>query len=197
MRKRAEDVDRTRRRITEAAVELHTSVGPARTTISALADKAGVTRLTVYRHFRDDEELFMACQAHWLQLHPRPDPESWRQTRGFEQRARIGLSQLYGWYRDNHDALVPILRDVEATPATALERRQSSDRRVVDALLHGVAGDRRLRRRLRAVAGHLISFWTWQSLVVDHGLSNDEAVEEAVRFLKASRRGARSRRSKR
>src|SRR5215204_2491067 len=75
--RRAELEDETRRRITDAAVELHGSVGPARTTISAVAERAGVQRATVYRHFPDEEALFDACSAHWMAQHPLPDPTAW------------------------------------------------------------------------------------------------------------------------
>ena len=72
MRARQESVEQTRLRITEATMHLHETLGPAATTVSAIAEEAGVTRLTVYRHFPDDEALFAACSAHWRELHPRP-----------------------------------------------------------------------------------------------------------------------------
>src|SRR5829696_103015 len=78
MRRRAELVDQTRQRIIEATARLHTTLGPSRTTIAGIADEANVTRLTVYRHFPDIEELFLACRAHWRATHPAPDAGRWR-----------------------------------------------------------------------------------------------------------------------
>src|SRR5918996_4055938 len=80
-RRRAELEDQTRLRITEAAVELHGRVGPARTTISAVADRAGVQRATVYRHFPDEDALFAACSGHWAAMNPSPDPSAWQAIR--------------------------------------------------------------------------------------------------------------------
>src|SRR5205085_973892 len=99
-------------RITEAAVELHRTVGPARTTISAIAEKAGVQRLTVYRHIPDERELFAACNAHWLAADPPPDPSSWSDL-------RPALRELYGWYRRNADMLGNSLRDAPSLPTLA------------------------------------------------------------------------------
>src|SRR3712207_5725621 len=98
LRKRADAMDATRRRITEAAVELHGSVGPARTTITAVAERAGVQRQTVYRHFPTEAELFAACSRHFYEAEPWPDVERWRQTAGLEERLASGLDELYAYY---------------------------------------------------------------------------------------------------
>src|SRR5918994_3673741 len=88
MRRRRDLVDRTRQRITEAAVRLHTSVGPSRTSMSAVADAAGVTRVTLYRHFPDADTLFHACMGHWRSTHPPPNVEAWQAIPEFERRVR-------------------------------------------------------------------------------------------------------------
>src|SRR5512134_1449821 len=92
-RRRAALEEETRRRITEAAVELHGTIGPARTTVSAVADRAGVQRATVYRHFPDEESLFAACSAHWAMLNPPPDPGSWDEPDP-DRRLAVALEQL-------------------------------------------------------------------------------------------------------
>src|SRR3954454_21616980 len=94
LKERARRQAETRRRITEATVELHRTVGPARTTISAIAEKAGVQRLTVYRHFPDERDLLAACSPHWLGADPPPDPSRWTDPRS-------ALRELYAWYRRN------------------------------------------------------------------------------------------------
>src|ERR1035437_3297444 len=119
MKRRAEQVDETRQRITEAAVRLHTTVGPAHSSISAVADEAGVTRLTVYRHFAALDALFAACRAHWSARNPRPDAGAWPAISGLEARARRAFGELYGWYRDHADELYPINRDAAAMPLAA------------------------------------------------------------------------------
>src|SRR5664279_3539515 len=95
MRRRAELVDETRLRITEAAVRLHTTVGPANTSITGIAEEAGVTRLTVYRHFPDIEELFDACRGHWMSQHQPPDLAAWLEIPRLEDRARRAFADLY------------------------------------------------------------------------------------------------------
>ena len=186
MRRRAELIDQTRQRITEAAVRLHTTVGPAHTSIASVAEEAGVTRLTVYRHFGDMDTLFQACRAHWLAQDPPPNPTMWAAVSDPEGRARLAFSQLYGWYRKRGEALYPIARDASSLPLTAQQARDADNRRLGDAIVGGAAGPGRDRhRRLRAVARHLADFMTWRSLVVSQGLEDHEAVDAAVRMLMA------------
>jgi len=183
MRRRAELVDETRQRIVEAAMRLHTTVGPANTFISTVADEAGVTRLTVYRHFPDIEELFAACRGHWFNLHRPPDAAAWRGIPELEARAHRALGELYGWYRQNADDLYPINRDAMTMPAGAQAARRAESAALARALVEGHADGGQDGRELRAVAGHLVTYWTWRSLVVEQGLTNDEAVDLAVRIL--------------
>ena len=189
MRRRAELVDQTRLRITEAAVRLHTTVGPAHTSIAAIAEQAGVTRLTVYRHFADLDAVFVACMAHWSTRNPRPDAAAWTVIPDLRGRARRAFGDLYGWYRDHADELYPINRDAAAMPLSAQQARDAGNRRLADALLAGHAGEDSTHdgdgRLLRAVARHLVDFWTWRSLVMQQGLDDDEAVEVAVTLLTA------------
>ena len=143
MGRRADLVDQTRQRITEAAVRLHTSIGPSATSMSAVADEAGVTRLTLYRHFPSKDELFGACMGHWRSLHPPPDPDRWRAIPSFEARVRRALDDLYGWFSENGDDLYPIYRDAAYTPASNQRARQATNERMVDAVLgDDGAGDR-------------------------------------------------------
>src|SRR4249919_339286 len=99
LKQRAESLGATRDRIVEATVELHESLGPAHTTISAIADRAGVQRLTVYRHFPDERTLFEACSGHWTARNPKPDPSRWAAVDDPEERLRIALSAIYAFYR--------------------------------------------------------------------------------------------------
>ena len=177
MHKRAEDIAGTRQRIVEAAVRLHGTIGPAATTISALADEAGVTRLTVYRHFPDDLALFTACSAHWAAGQVLPDPQAWNRASDPAQRLRAGLSDLYRFYRAAEPMLTNVRRDRAAVPSELQERTAATDALYRDVLLHAFAARGSRRRRLRAVLGHAVSFWTWRSLCLDHGLSDPEAVQ--------------------
>jgi len=188
MRRRAELVDLTRQRITEAAVRLHTTVGPSEASLSAVAEEAGVTRLTLYRHFPTRDQLFAACMGHWRSLHPPPDPDAWRRIPAFDVRARRALQELYAWYRQNGGDLYPIYRDATYTPESNQRARTAMDARMVDALVDGLGLRAAARRRLRAAAGHVVAFWTWGSFAVDQGLTTTEAVDLAVRFLGAAPR---------
>lgn len=185
MRRRAEQVDQTRERITEATVRLHTSVGPAHTSIAAVAEEAGVTRLTVYRHFADLDALFVACRAHWVAQNPQPDPNGWLAIPDLEGRGRRAFGELYAWYRDHAGELYPIYRDAASMPLSAQQATAAGNRQLADALVAGHVGSVSDRdgRLLRAVAGHLLDFWTWRSLVVQQGLDDGAAVTTAVRLL--------------
>jgi AcrR family transcriptional regulator len=177
MRRRAEQVDQTRQRIVEATVELHGSVGPAATTIAAIAEAAGVTRLTVYRHFPDDAALFAACSAHWIAGQQLPDPGAWSGIGDPAARLRSGLADLYRFYRAGAGMLTCLYRDFADLPEAHQQGLRDQDILLRDVLTapFGGAGDE--HRRLRAVIGHAISFWTWRSLCLDHGLTDAEAVD--------------------
>ena len=182
MTRRAELVDETRLRIVEAAVELHGTVGPAATTIAAIADRANVTRATVYRHFADETAIFAACSAHWLSGQVPPDPAAWARIEGLEERLRAGLADLYRFYRDGEAMLTRIYGDIDALPAAHREGLEARAARFRDVLAGGRRG-----RRVRAVVGHAVSFWTWRSLVVENGLSNREAVDAMTALALAVR----------
>jgi AcrR family transcriptional regulator len=178
-RRRAELEDETRRRITEAAVELHGSVGPARTTISAVAERAGVQRATLYRHFPDEEALFDACSSHWAAQHPLPDLADWAAVADPEERLRIALSALYAWYEQGQEMLERTTRDAALVPAmrSAVERMGGWFAEALAAIVRGRPERGARRRRVEAAIGHAISFTTWRSLARDQGLSDSEAVD--------------------
>jgi AcrR family transcriptional regulator len=190
MSRRAEAVDETRLRIVEAAVDLHGTLGPAATTVAAIAEHAGVTRATVYRHFADDAAIFGACSAHWLAGQTPPDPAAWARVKGAEERLRAGLSDLYRFYRAGEEMLSRVYRDMEWLPEAHRAGLEARERAFRDVLLAGFPGAR--TKVLRAVVGHAVSFWTWHSLCVDHGLGNTAAVEAMTALaLSASPTGRR------
>jgi len=177
MRDRAEQVSRTRRRIVEATVHLHTSIGLAATTVAAIAQQAGVTRLTVYRHFPDVEQLYAACKEHWLAQQVQPDVASWARTVDPADRLRLGLSDLYRFYRGGEAMLTNVDRDREILPEDVRRSNEGTDAHLRDVLLQPFAARGARRRRLKAVLGHAVKFATWRSLCVEQELSDREAVE--------------------
>lgn len=183
MRRRSEQIDETRRRIVEAAVLLHGTVGPAATTIAGIADQAGVSRLTVYRHFADDETLFAACSTHWLSQQDLPDLESLARIADPEERLRAGLTDLYRYYRHGEQLLTLVRRDKATLPESIRQAIDRADGRRRDVLLKPFAATGSARRRLRAVLGHAVSFWTWRSLCIEQGLSNREGVDAMVALV--------------
>ncbi len=201
MRKRADDVAETRRRIVAAAVRLHGTVGPAATTVSGLAEEAGVTRLTVYRHFPDEAALYAACSVHWAAGQVFPDPGAWSRVADPEQRLRAGLSDLYRFYREAEPMLTNVRRDRAVLPAEIVERTDATDEAYRAVLLRPFAARGARRTRLAAVLGHAVSFWTWRSLCVDQHLSEREAVDAMTALALATaaeaggRGGARRRRT--
>ena len=186
LKRRAEQQARTRERIVEAAAALHEQLGPRNTTISAVAERAGVQRLTVYRHFPDDRALFAACSAHWLGLNPPPDAQAWRDLDDPAARSRAALGALYAYYRRTARMWRSVYRDLEALPA--LEKPMAG----VQAYLQDVAGDLLAtwragpgaRRTLKAALAHCVAFATWDSLARE-GLKDAEMADAAVRWLEA------------
>jgi AcrR family transcriptional regulator len=183
MSRRAELVDQTRDQITAAAARLHTTVGPANTTIASIAEEAGVTRLTVYRHFDDLDVLFEACRAHWRAANPPPNAAAWLETPDLEDRARRALTEFYAWFREHAEELFPIYRDMTTMPASSQERMRDENRRLADLVLDGHATNGDEHRLIKAVARHLLDYRTWRSLAVQQGLTDTEAVELGVRWL--------------
>lgn len=183
-RRRAESEAQTRRRITEATVHLHGTVGPARTTIKEVAARAGVQRATVYRHFPDLESLFGACSAHWASLNPPPDPAEWK-----DKPLGAALAELYDWYEWGEAMLVNVRRDLPLVPAMTRPRAVFDAR--FQALHAALMSGRPKRKRVAAAIGHALQFETWQSLVRGGGLSNREAVELMVALVDAAARAIR------
>jgi AcrR family transcriptional regulator len=187
-RRRAELEAKTRQRITEAAVELHGSVGPARTTVKAVADRAGVQRATVYRHFPDEESLFMACSAHWAQLNPPPGAGEWAAIGDPAARLRLALGQVYEWYAWAEPMLVNIFRDAEVVPAIqgAGAGMRAQFAAYADALLRGRPERGRRRATVAAAIGHALAFSTWLSLVREQELDEGDAVEMMARLVESA-----------
>lgn len=197
MRRRAEQVDQTRQRIVEATVALHGSVGPAATTIAAIAEAAGVTRLTVYRHFPNEAALFDACSAHWLSRQQPPDPGAWAQITDPAGRVRAGLADLYRFYRAGAGMLAHIYRDFDALPQAHQRRLRDQAGQGGDLLAAPFGGEPGPRRVIRAVIGHATSFGTWHSLCIEHGLADHEAVEVMTQAVLAVAPPPRERRPRR
>jgi AcrR family transcriptional regulator len=183
MQKRAEHVDQTRNRITAAAARLHTTIGPANTTVAAIAEEAGVTRLTVYRHFADLDVLFEACRAHWRAENPPPDAAAWSVIPELEERVRTALTRLYSWYREHADELFPIYRDITLMPASSQTRMRDENRRLGQLLIGDARATDTDDRLLLAAAGHVLDYRTWRSLAIDQGLSDPEVVDVGVRLI--------------
>jgi len=178
-RRRAELEDETRLRITKAAVDLHGTLGPAKTTISAVAERAGVQRATVYRHFPGEEALFGACSMHWLGQHPLPDLAEWTAVADPEDRLRLALSSLYAWYESGEEMLEKTTRDASLVPAmrVPVELRRAWLAEAAATIVRGRPERGARRRRVEAAVGHAISFATWRSLVREQDLSGPDAVE--------------------
>lgn len=173
MKRRAELEQETRRRITESAVALHQELGPAQTSITAIAERAGVRRSTVYRHFRDEDTLFNACSSHWRALNPPPDLSRWSAA-----HTETALRELYAFYGRTHEMYENLLRDELLVPSVHRRLRDFHAylRAAQDALMTG----RKLRGhaadRTRAVIGHALAFTTWRSLIQEQQLADEEAV---------------------
>jgi AcrR family transcriptional regulator len=180
LRKRADQQAETRRRIVEAAVDLHSSVGPALTTFSMVAERAGVQRHTLYAHFPDERILNMACSALTMERDPLPEAAAWRSIEDRNERLRIGLLAIYGWYQRNAELAGCVLRDAEHHALT----------REIAALRfgphvgawHEVLGAK-LSMKQRPVLRLAVSYFTWRTLVRDGGLKPGAAVKAMVQAI--------------
>lgn len=186
LRRRAERRDETRRRIVDAAIALHTTVGPARTTVSAVAQRAGVQRHTVYSHFPDERSLGLACSGRFLQQHPLPDAARWRRIVDPGRRLRHALAEVYDYYERHAAQLAPILRDAEVHQSTRemVEQRLGPRMAAMVAVLAEPFRSRGRRGvRLRATIHLALAISTWRTLAA--AMPREEVVEAALRAARA------------
>ena len=185
---RAAQEQATRMRIIEAAIDLHGTVGPARTTISAIAENAGVRRATVYRHFPDERALFLGCSGTWRERNPPPDPATWAAIADPAERLETALAAVYGWYERVEPMLTAVLRDADAVPV--VKEIQESGRlaylsAVEDGLAAGWGARGKAAKRLRATLGLALDFAAWRTLH-ERGLARPEAVAVMASAVRAA-----------
>jgi AcrR family transcriptional regulator len=187
LKKRAEGVAETHQRITEAAIELHGTVGPARSTLSAVAQRAGVERRTLYRHFPNEADLFAACSSHYMAANPWPDLGTWREIRDPQERLGRALDELYAYYEHTEPMFSNVLRDAElvdfARDAVAPLQAYLDDAAEILVIGRPVRGKRRelLRRALR----HAVAFSTWHSLTTN-GIERSDATRIVTALVEAA-----------
>ena len=180
LKRRAEQQAETRRRIVEATVDLHGSVGPVLTTLSMVAERAGVQRHTLYAHFPDERSLYLACSGLAMERDPLPDAEPWRAIADQRERLRTGLRAIYGWYERNAALAACVLRDAEYHALT----KEIVAMRIGPhmAAYHEVLGAK-LSAKQRAVLALALSFFTWRTLAREGGLKQGAAVEAMVQAV--------------
>ena len=187
LKKRAEQVGATRRRITEAAIELHGTVGPSRTTMSAVAEQAGVERRTLYRHFPTEADLFEACSTHYFAAKPWPELDSWRAIRDPRERLERGLDELYAYYERTEPMFSNVLRDAElvdfARDAVAPLNAYLDE--AADLLIVGRGARGRRRELLRGALRHALDFSTWHSLS-SNGIGRSDAAKLVTELVAAA-----------
>ena len=178
LKKRAEEMAETHLRITEAAIDLHGTVGPSRTTLSAVAERAGVERRTLYRHFPTEADLFAACSTHYFTANPFPDLGAWRAIRDPHERLERALDELYAYYERTEPMLSNVLRDAELVDVArdAVAPLHAYLEEAADILTVG----RRVRGRRRQLLGgalrHALAFSTWRSLSAN-GIGRSDAAK--------------------
>jgi AcrR family transcriptional regulator len=182
LKARAERQEETRRRIVEAAIDLHRTLGPAHTSFSAIAERAGVQRHTLYRHFPDEREMALACSGLYQERNPLPNPEPWRPIAEPEARLRAGLDELYAYYERNSEMLGCVTRDARVHPLI----REISEMRFgpgLMAIAHVLAEvlPRPRSKSTRAALELALDFGTWQLLVQSGGLTSRQAADQMAR----------------
>lgn len=177
---RAERQQETRDRIVDAAIELHSTIGPARTSFADIAERAGVGRVTVYRHFASEDELAPACSGRYFERNPPPDVASWAEVTDADARLRHGLTETYAYHRRTRAMMANVLRDARDHPVMAPYHAYWARAAEVLAAPYHARGRR--RTRLLAALALALSFDAWRTLTLDDGLSDAEAVDVAARL---------------
>jgi AcrR family transcriptional regulator len=189
LKKRADEMAKTHARITEAAIELHGTVGPSRTTLSAVAKRAGVERRTLYRHFPTEADLFTACSTHYFTANPWPDLAGWRAIRDPQERLERALDELYAYYERTEPMLSNVLRDAELVDFArdAVAPLQAYLDEAVELLVSGRHTRGRRRELLRGALRHAVAFSTWASLS-GNGIERPDAVKLVTALVEAGGR---------
>lgn len=183
LKARGEQVAETRARIVEAIMRLHGEVGPRHTTVSAIADRAGVERLTVYRHFKGEEEMFAACSGRYLELNPPPNPAAWAVERDPIRRTERGLADLYAFFSRTAPMFAKIYLDLDEYPALKkiMDQFDAYLRHLADDLASAWPRDKSAQKRL-TIFRHAAKFATWQSLEAE-GVDNQEKIKLLIAWL--------------
>lgn len=186
--RRAQRVAETRQRIVEAAIDLHTTAGPMRTTISAIAERAGVQRHTLYAHFPDEGELFEACTGLWRERNPFPDVRGWGAVADPGERLRLALEELYGFYARAGADLVAVFDGADRLPTMTRSVAERAEQISAMAALLAQGRGARARRRTRLLAAleHALHLDTWRSLCEQGGLRPAEAVALLIALVEAA-----------
>jgi AcrR family transcriptional regulator len=192
LKRRAEKEAETRQRIVEATIELHETLGVAYTTIRAIAERAGVERATVYRHFPDERSLFAACTGHHIAQNPPPDLAALEQIADPEERLRAGLAATYAYHRSTEQMTSKAQRDLPQYPALAevLAPFFAHWARLRELLAAGWQTGQGDTTLVRAAIGHATNFQTWRSLVRDQQLDDAAAVTLMVTMIRCVARGS-------
>jgi AcrR family transcriptional regulator len=187
LKKRAEQMGETRRRITEAAIGLHGTVGPSRTTLSAVAERAGVERRTLYRHFPTEADLFAACSTHYFGANPWPDLREWRAIRDPRERLERALDDLYAYYEHTEPMLSNVLRDAELVDSArdAVAPLHAYLDEAAEVLTIGRPARGRRRELLTGALRHALDFPTWRSLS-SNGIGRSDAAKLTTALVEAA-----------
>jgi AcrR family transcriptional regulator len=187
LKKRAEQMDETRLRITEAAIDLHGTVGPSRTTLSAVAERAGVERRTLYRHFPSEADLFAACSTHYFTANPWPELGNWRAIRDPQQRLERALEELYAYYERTAPMFSNVLRDAELVDLArdAMAPLDAYLDEAAEVLTVGRRVRGRRRELLRGALRHALAFSTWRSLSTN-GIGRSDAATLSLALVEAA-----------
>jgi len=187
LKKRAEQVGETRMRITEAAIDLHGSLGPSRTTLSAVAERAGVERRTLYRHFPNEAELFAACSTHYFTANPWPDLGNWRAIHDPQQRLELALDELYAYYERTEPMFRNVLRDAEVVDFArdAVAPLHAYLEEAAEVLTVGRQVRGRRRQLVSAAVSHALAFSTWHSLSTN-GIGRADATTLVTGLVEAA-----------
>jgi len=183
LKRRAAGQDETRQRIVDATIELHESIGASQTTISEIAKRAGVGRVTVYRHFPDEETLYAACSGYYFAQHPFPDLDRWHEIPGPVDRLRRGLRDSYAWHDENRQMIGMALAEARDLPLMAPYHGYWAE--AAEVLTEPWDAYGRARSDIAAVTALALSFDTHRSLIRDRGLGDERAIELLIRLIES------------
>src|SRR5262245_224787 len=179
--RRAEIAEETRRRIVKATYELHGEQGIHATTMTHIAERAGVSVGTVYHHFPTYQDAVFACSQHADATNPFPTADIFAGLTTMEERVRRLVREIFGFY-ERLPAYERIRSERWGMPPIAAHVERAESHRL--ALVREALRPFKVKPRLIGACAALLDIAVYGALT-RQGVTPGKAAEDIAGFILA------------